>query len=101
LNLNCHTPRLAYLEDAPVALGTTLEIVDLIFQDLIVVSTPFGGKVVALGGNFRQVLPVIRKRSRCAKAPDTLEDPPIIEDPPGRNDAKDSLEDPPLKINFF
>jgi hypothetical protein len=51
------------LEDAPVALGTTLEIVDLIFQDLIVVSTPFGGKVVALDGNFRQVLPVIRKKS--------------------------------------
>ncbi|CAF1946476.1 unnamed protein product [Rotaria magnacalcarata] len=26
----------------------------------------FGEKVVALGGDFRQVLPAIRKRSRCA-----------------------------------
>jgi hypothetical protein len=41
------------------------------------------------------------ERQRCTKGPDTLEDPPIIEDPFWTNDAKDSLEDPPLKINFF
>jgi ATP-dependent DNA helicase PIF1 len=49
-----------------------LEIVDLIFQDLIGVQTPFGGKVVVLGGDFRQVLPVIRKGSRCAIIASTI-----------------------------
>src|SRR5271154_3355985 len=55
-----------------MALGTALEIVDLIFQDLMGVQTPFGGKVVVLGGDFRQVLPVIRKGSRCAIIASTI-----------------------------
>jgi hypothetical protein len=50
---------------------------------------------------------VKHKIETFTKAPDTLEDPPIvevpprIEDPPWTIDVKDSLEDPPLKINFF
>jgi hypothetical protein len=50
-------------DEAPIAPGTALEIVDLIFQDLIGVQVPFDGKVVVLGGDFRQVLPVIIKGS--------------------------------------
>ncbi|XP_055387806.1 ATP-dependent DNA helicase pif1-like [Condylostylus longicornis] len=48
-----------------MAPGTALEIVNLVFQDLIDYKLPFGGKVVILGGDFRQVLPVVRKGSRC------------------------------------
>ncbi|CAF5153944.1 unnamed protein product, partial [Rotaria sp. Silwood1] len=36
-------------DEAPMAPGTALEIVDLIFQDLMGVQMPFGGKVVVLG----------------------------------------------------
>ncbi|CAF4970287.1 unnamed protein product, partial [Rotaria sp. Silwood1] len=59
-------------DEAPMAPGTALEIVDLIFQDLMGVQMPFGGKVVVLGGDFRQVLPVIRKGSRCAIIASTI-----------------------------
>ncbi|CAF2725431.1 unnamed protein product [Rotaria sp. Silwood2] len=54
---------LPILDKAPMAPGTALEIVDLIFQDLMGIQIPFGGKVVVLGSDFRQVLPVIRKGS--------------------------------------
>ncbi|XP_016173348.1 uncharacterized protein LOC107615841 [Arachis ipaensis] len=48
-----------------------LEAVDRTFQDLISLNAPsscdipFGGKVVVLGGDFRQVLPVIPKGTRA------------------------------------
>ena len=35
------------------------------------------------------------------KAPDTLEDPPILEEPPWINEAKDILEDPLIKSSFL
>ncbi|GBM18863.1 hypothetical protein AVEN_137244-1 [Araneus ventricosus] len=37
---------------------------DRLLQDLTNCSLPFGGKVVLLGGDFRQVLPVVLKVSR-------------------------------------
>lgn len=46
-------------DEAPMASGIALEIVDLIFQDLCGSSIPFGGKLIILGGDFRQVLPVL------------------------------------------
>ena len=49
-----------------MAPGTALEIVDLPFQDLIGVQITVAGKIVVLGGDFQQILPAIRKRSRCA-----------------------------------
>ncbi|CAF2246188.1 unnamed protein product, partial [Rotaria magnacalcarata] len=59
-------------DEAPMAPGTALEIVDLIFRDLIGVQMPFGGNVVVLGGDFRQVMPVVRKGSRCAIIASTI-----------------------------
>ncbi|GBN97289.1 hypothetical protein AVEN_166347-1 [Araneus ventricosus] len=38
--------------------------VDRLLQDLSNCSLPFGGKVILLGGDFRQVLPVVLKCSR-------------------------------------
>ncbi|XP_075077573.1 uncharacterized protein LOC142164183 [Nicotiana tabacum] len=37
-----------------------LEVFDLLLKDLIDTNTLFGGKVVVLGGDFRQTLPVVR-----------------------------------------
>ncbi|KHJ77246.1 hypothetical protein OESDEN_23134 [Oesophagostomum dentatum] len=42
-----------------------LEAVDLLFQDLMCNSLPFGGKNVVLGGDFRQVLPIIERGSEA------------------------------------
>jgi ATP-dependent DNA helicase PIF1 len=41
-----------------------LESVDRLFKDLMKNDLPFGGKIFILGGDFRQVLPVIVKGSR-------------------------------------
>ncbi len=41
------------------------EAVDRTFQDLTRLDRPFGGVVVVMGGDFRQVLPVIPKGSRA------------------------------------
>lgn len=44
--------------------SVALEIVDIVFQDIMGNTIPFGGKVVVLGGDFRQVLPVVRRGNR-------------------------------------
>ena len=41
-----------------------LELVDRLLKDLMDSNIPFGGKVIVLGGDFRQVIPVVRKGSR-------------------------------------
>ena len=41
-----------------------LEAVDVLLRDLTRVDLPFGGKVLVLGGDFRQVLPVMPHCSR-------------------------------------
>ncbi|UYV84601.1 Transposase [Cordylochernes scorpioides] len=41
-----------------------LEIVDRLFRDILHCGLPFGGKVVALGGDFHQVLPVVPRAPR-------------------------------------
>ena len=38
-----------------------LEVVDRLLKDLMDSEEPFGGKVMVLGGDFQQVLPVIPK----------------------------------------
>ena len=61
-----------------MAPGTALEIVDLMLQDLIGTQVHFDGKVVVLGGDFRQGLPVIRKGSRCAIVASTIKKSSIL-----------------------
>lgn len=53
-------------DEAPMASGIALEIVDLVFRDIMNSDLPFGGKVVVLGGDFRQVLPVVRNGNRSS-----------------------------------
>ena len=40
------------------------EAIDRCLQDLTGCSQPFGGKVVVIGGDFRQILPIIEKASK-------------------------------------
>ncbi|KAK9065045.1 hypothetical protein SSX86_016428 [Deinandra increscens subsp. villosa] len=42
-----------------------IEAVDRTLQDIIGVNLPFGGKVMVMGGDFRQVLPVIKRGTRA------------------------------------
>ena len=41
-----------------------MEALDRSLQDVMNNDLPFGGKVIVFGGDFRQVLPVVRKGSR-------------------------------------
>ncbi|PIC14437.1 hypothetical protein B9Z55_026756 [Caenorhabditis nigoni] len=46
-------------DEAPMSPKASLETIDQLFRDITQVNLPFGGKVVVLGGDFRQVLPVM------------------------------------------
>ncbi|KAH0672296.1 hypothetical protein KY284_023383 [Solanum tuberosum] len=52
-------------DEAPMAKRHTSEIVDRSFRDIMDSDIPFGGKVMILGGDFRQVLPVLPKSTRA------------------------------------
>ena len=51
-------------DEAPMMHKGAYEAVSRTFQDLMRNDLPFGGKTVVLGGDFRQVCPVVRKGSR-------------------------------------
>ena len=58
------TVRLADLiiwDEASMAHADAVESVDIGLQDMMQCTLPFGGKVVVLGGDFRQTLPVVRR----------------------------------------
>ncbi|KAL0340283.1 UNVERIFIED_CONTAM: ATP-dependent DNA helicase PIF6 [Sesamum radiatum] len=46
-------------DKAPMANRKAFETVDRTFRDILGVDLPFGGKIMILGGDFRQVLPVV------------------------------------------
>ncbi|GKB40121.1 ATP-dependent DNA helicase PIF1-like protein [Tanacetum coccineum] len=51
--------KLIIREEAPVAKRSAIEALNNLLQDLIDSTELFGGKVVVLGGDFRQTLPVV------------------------------------------
>eukprot|EP00794_Sanderia_malayensis_P021395 gene21395-biopygen17171 len=51
-------------DEASMILATALKAVDRLLRDITKVHKPFGGKYFFLGGDFRQVLPVIKKAGR-------------------------------------
>ena len=51
-------------DEASMVPGFALKAVDRLLKDTTRVDNPFGGKFMFLGGDFRQVLPVIPKVSR-------------------------------------
>ncbi|UYV82118.1 hypothetical protein LAZ67_21000942 [Cordylochernes scorpioides] len=52
-------------DEAPMAHYRALEIVDRLLRDIMHCGLAFGGKFVVLGGDFRQVLPVVSRASRA------------------------------------
>jgi PIF1-like helicase/Helitron helicase-like domain at N-terminus len=57
--------KLIIWDEAPMSHKDVLDVVHRFLQDLHQNSLPFGGVVILLGGDFRQVLPVITKGSRA------------------------------------
>jgi len=45
-------------DEAPMAPRYALEIMDRTLRDIMNNYSPFGGKIVLLGGDFRQLLPI-------------------------------------------
>jgi ATP-dependent DNA helicase PIF1 len=54
-----------------------LEAVDRLFCDLMKNDLPFGGKIILLGGDFRQTLPVLPKKRRAEIVDATLRRSPL------------------------
>jgi hypothetical protein len=52
-------------DEAPMAHRFLLEALDRTLRDVTGAEDPFGGKVLLLGGDFRQVLPVVKRGSRA------------------------------------
>ncbi|KAI3795463.1 hypothetical protein L1987_38118 [Smallanthus sonchifolius] len=57
--------KLIIWDEASMAKRQAIEAVDRTLQDIIGVSLPFGEKIMVMGGDFRQVLPVIKRGTRA------------------------------------
>ncbi|GBM69075.1 hypothetical protein AVEN_181459-1 [Araneus ventricosus] len=64
--------KLIVWDEAPMAHVHAFLAVDRLLQDLTKCKEPFGGKVILLGGDFRQVLPVILRGSRTLTVASSL-----------------------------
>lgn len=53
-------------DESPMSPGTQLTIVDRLLRDIMGSQTPFGGKPILFAGDFRQILPVVRRGDRSA-----------------------------------
>ncbi|XP_050896077.1 uncharacterized protein LOC127102785 [Lathyrus oleraceus] len=51
-------------DEAPMINRYCVEALDRSLQDIMNINAPFGGKIMIMGGDFRQVLPIIEKGSR-------------------------------------
>ena len=51
--------------EAPMQHKFNFQAVDRTFRDLTGIDKPFGGKIMVMGGDFRQVLPVIPRADRA------------------------------------
>ncbi|XP_071913922.1 uncharacterized protein [Coffea arabica] len=57
--------KLIIWDEAPMAKKAAIEALDDLLRDLMNSEEIFGGKVVVLGGDFRQTLPVVRKGTKA------------------------------------
>nr|XP_043633520.1 ATP-dependent DNA helicase PIF1-like [Erigeron canadensis] len=69
--------KLIIWDKASMAKRQAVEAFDRTIQDIIGVSLPFGGKVMVFGGDFRQVLPVIKKGIRAQIVDSSLRMSPL------------------------
>ena len=56
--------KLLVWDEAPMIHKHAVECIDRSLRDVCSCELPFGGKVIAFGGDFRQILPVIRRGTR-------------------------------------
>ncbi|XP_040989063.1 ATP-dependent DNA helicase PIF2-like [Juglans microcarpa x Juglans regia] len=56
--------KLIIWDEAPMSTKYSIEALDKMLRDINDIDLPFGGKVIVLGGDFRQILPVIRKSTK-------------------------------------
>uniref|UniRef100_A0A914V1X4 ATP-dependent DNA helicase n=1 Tax=Plectus sambesii TaxID=2011161 RepID=A0A914V1X4_9BILA len=66
-----------FWDEAPMAPNCALKAIDIALQDIMRSKEPFGGKIMVLGGDFRQVLPVTRFASRAALIASSLKASPL------------------------
>ncbi|KAI3752350.1 hypothetical protein L2E82_24321 [Cichorium intybus] len=64
-------------DESSMAHRQAVEAVDRTLQDITQVRLPFGGKIMVLGGDFRQVLPVIRRGTRAQIVDSSLRMSPL------------------------
>ena len=64
-------------DEASMISAHALNVVDRLLKDLTGSTQPFGGKFFILGGDFRQVLPVVRHASRAAIVASSLKNSPL------------------------
>ncbi|XP_010683587.1 uncharacterized protein LOC104898232 [Beta vulgaris subsp. vulgaris] len=58
-------PAIIIWDEAPMTHRYHFEAVDRSLKDLMENDLPFGGKIIVFGGDFRQVLPVVRNGTRA------------------------------------
>jgi ATP-dependent DNA helicase PIF1 len=71
--------RLIVWDEAPMAHRHLLEALDRTLRDIMESPVPFGGKVLVLSGDFRQILPVVRRATRAQIVASCLKRSPLWE----------------------
>lgn len=69
--------KLIIWDEAPMANMHALMCVNRLLQDIMGNDIPFGGKVIVLGGDFRQVLPVVPHGSRASTIQNSIKFSPL------------------------
>ncbi|KAL4581368.1 hypothetical protein LXL04_017582 [Taraxacum kok-saghyz] len=64
-------------DESSMAHRQAVEAVDRSIQDITKLNLPFGGKIMILGGDFRQVLPVVRRDTRAQIVDSSLRMSPL------------------------
>ena len=65
------------IDEASMVPAHALRAIDQLLRDLTGNDVPFGGKVFLLGGDFRQVLPIVPKRPRTVIVENCLKSSPL------------------------
>ena len=65
------------IDEASMIPSHALHAIDLLLRDLTKLDLPFGGKVMLLGGDFRQVLPVVRKATKVGILEQSIKSSPL------------------------
>jgi len=64
--------KLIIWDEAPMANKHSLMCINRLLKDIMGNDVPFGGKIIILGGDFRQVLPVVPHASRAATVQNSI-----------------------------